>query len=302
MTARSASARAPGDRPVSPLRRLRRRRTVCSRASAGIRVAGIWTSAPVAGLNRGAHHRQPRWTATSLATPAISQRVAGGDAMTDKHILHMLTPLKHMSPFDVNMALDAGYDAAIAYHECDARGGGWAGAGRDLLASAQDRRADGHVHRRQECDPRSRHAGRRQEGAGAAVRHLVLRRSGRIVHHRGGHGGVRREDAASTRRTAISRACRSRSSARPAWSASPPRSSPPAKAPTSPSSATTASNASSDAAREIKARFEVDVHAADGSDDAKKAEILATPRLRSAPAARACASCRARSSRRRSVC
>jgi methylene-tetrahydromethanopterin dehydrogenase len=27
----------------------------------------------------------------------------------------MLTPLKHMSPFDVNMALDAGYDAAIAY-------------------------------------------------------------------------------------------------------------------------------------------------------------------------------------------
>ena len=35
--------------------------------------------------------------------------------MTDTHILHMLTPLKHMSPFDVNMALDAGYDAAIAY-------------------------------------------------------------------------------------------------------------------------------------------------------------------------------------------
>src|SRR5580704_19230387 len=27
----------------------------------------------------------------------------------------MLTPLKHMSPFDVNMALDAGYDAALAY-------------------------------------------------------------------------------------------------------------------------------------------------------------------------------------------
>lgn len=35
--------------------------------------------------------------------------------MTDKHILHMMTPLKHMSPFDVNMALDAGYDAAIPY-------------------------------------------------------------------------------------------------------------------------------------------------------------------------------------------
>jgi len=30
-------------------------------------------------------------------------------------ILHMITPLKHMSPFDVNMALDAGYDDAIPY-------------------------------------------------------------------------------------------------------------------------------------------------------------------------------------------
>jgi methylene-tetrahydromethanopterin dehydrogenase len=30
-------------------------------------------------------------------------------------ILHMITPLKHMSPFDVNMALDAGYDATIPY-------------------------------------------------------------------------------------------------------------------------------------------------------------------------------------------
>jgi methylene-tetrahydromethanopterin dehydrogenase len=35
--------------------------------------------------------------------------------VTEKHILHMLTPLKHMSPFDVNMALDAGYDAVLPY-------------------------------------------------------------------------------------------------------------------------------------------------------------------------------------------
>lgn len=35
--------------------------------------------------------------------------------MADKTILHMLTPLKHMSPFDVNMALDAGYDAVTPY-------------------------------------------------------------------------------------------------------------------------------------------------------------------------------------------
>jgi methylene-tetrahydromethanopterin dehydrogenase len=35
--------------------------------------------------------------------------------VADKNILHMLTPLKHMSPFDVNMALDAGYDAVVTY-------------------------------------------------------------------------------------------------------------------------------------------------------------------------------------------
>ena len=32
-----------------------------------------------------------------------------------KNILHMLSPLKHMSPFDVNMAIDAGFDAVIPY-------------------------------------------------------------------------------------------------------------------------------------------------------------------------------------------
>jgi methylene-tetrahydromethanopterin dehydrogenase len=35
--------------------------------------------------------------------------------MADKHILHLITPLKHASPFDVNMALDAGYDAVLPY-------------------------------------------------------------------------------------------------------------------------------------------------------------------------------------------
>jgi len=32
-----------------------------------------------------------------------------------KTILHMITPLAHMSPFDVNMAIDAGYDATASY-------------------------------------------------------------------------------------------------------------------------------------------------------------------------------------------
>lgn len=37
--------------------------------------------------------------------------------MAEKRILHMLSPLKHVSPFDVNMALDAGYDAVLPYSD-----------------------------------------------------------------------------------------------------------------------------------------------------------------------------------------
>ncbi|UIJ72275.1 NAD(P)-dependent methylenetetrahydromethanopterin dehydrogenase [Aurantimonas sp. HBX-1] len=39
--------------------------------------------------------------------------------MADKNILHMLTPHKHVSPFDVNMALDAGYDAVVPYERVE---------------------------------------------------------------------------------------------------------------------------------------------------------------------------------------
>ncbi len=35
--------------------------------------------------------------------------------MADKQILHMLSPLRQVSPFDVNMAVDAGYDAVVPY-------------------------------------------------------------------------------------------------------------------------------------------------------------------------------------------
>ena len=41
--------------------------------------------------------------------------------MASKSILHMITPLKHMSPFDVNMALDAGFDAVLPYTNVDAK-------------------------------------------------------------------------------------------------------------------------------------------------------------------------------------
>jgi methylene-tetrahydromethanopterin dehydrogenase len=35
--------------------------------------------------------------------------------MEHRYILHFLTPARHASPFDVNMALDAGYDAVLPY-------------------------------------------------------------------------------------------------------------------------------------------------------------------------------------------
>ena len=57
------------------------------------------------GINHGAR----------IATIHRAARRRTGTSLMAKLILHMLSPLKHMSPFDVNMALDAGYDAVIPY-------------------------------------------------------------------------------------------------------------------------------------------------------------------------------------------
>jgi methylene-tetrahydromethanopterin dehydrogenase len=35
--------------------------------------------------------------------------------MAEKQNMHLLSPLRHVSPFDVNMALDAGFDAVVPY-------------------------------------------------------------------------------------------------------------------------------------------------------------------------------------------
>ena len=39
--------------------------------------------------------------------------------MDRRYILHMFTPGKQMSPFDVNMAADAGYEIIVPYCEVD---------------------------------------------------------------------------------------------------------------------------------------------------------------------------------------
>ncbi|MDH5591695.1 MAG: methylenetetrahydromethanopterin dehydrogenase, partial [Gammaproteobacteria bacterium] len=35
--------------------------------------------------------------------------------MSKRTIFHMLNPMKHNSPFDINMAVDAGYEVVIPY-------------------------------------------------------------------------------------------------------------------------------------------------------------------------------------------
>src|SRR5258706_4078854 len=106
------SGRAHGDRRDLRFRRRRQRPTAWPASRGGILAAKAWTSAcaraSITGLKSLSNQR-------ARAPNRIRQRAAGEQIVADKHILHMLTPLKHMSPFDVNMALDAGYDAAIAY-------------------------------------------------------------------------------------------------------------------------------------------------------------------------------------------
>src|ERR1700729_2766386 len=97
-------ARAPGGRPVSHLRP-----TPTMRNSS--------LGAPAPNPNRGWRSKSATLgiTAPKSARKKTSQfddRLGGTMA---KNILHMMTPLAHMSPFDVNMALDAGYDATASY-------------------------------------------------------------------------------------------------------------------------------------------------------------------------------------------
>jgi Methylene-tetrahydromethanopterin dehydrogenase, N-terminal. len=68
--------------------------------------------------------------------------------MAAKSILHMLSTLKHMSPFDVNMAIDAGFDVAIPYTNVAGRRGDGAGGGRHVLPRALGRPAHRNFLRR----------------------------------------------------------------------------------------------------------------------------------------------------------
>ena len=59
--------------------------------------------------------------------------------MERPYILHMFTPGRQMSPFDVNMAADAGYQIIVPYCEVGLDGIAGADAGHDLLARPEGR-------------------------------------------------------------------------------------------------------------------------------------------------------------------
>src|SRR5204862_5635366 len=105
--ARMASGRVPGDRPGSRSLHRRPRPIVWWSSRADTRATRVWTSACARGSIAAPKSRHTHTTS--------DRRARGEDVMADKNILHMVTPLKHMSPFDVNMAVDAGYDAVIPY-------------------------------------------------------------------------------------------------------------------------------------------------------------------------------------------
>ena len=115
--------------------------------------------------------------------------------MAEPYILHMISPMKHVSPFDVNMALDAGFDHVIPYPHVEVaevralvqdamfsrppklalRTGFFIGGKNAVLALAMLKSGEG--------------------GDVPALRAVALRRPGRLLHHRRRDGRLRRARA-----------------------------------------------------------------------------------------------------------
>lgn len=194
--------------------------------------------------------------------------------MTDKHILHMLTPLKHMSPFDVNMALDAGYDAAVAYTNVTLDEVG--GLVQDAIFSRPPKTGV-----RTGLFIGGKNAVLALDMLSAAQKALVPPFGISFFADPAGSFTTAAAMVACVEKTLLEKKKRSLKGLKLAVFG--------ATGVVGFSSAVIAAlegadvtlvghdgaKRVSDAAREIKGRFQVDVRAADGSDDAKKAEILA---------------------------
>jgi methylene-tetrahydromethanopterin dehydrogenase len=194
--------------------------------------------------------------------------------MTDKHILHMLTPLKHMSPFDVNMALDAGYDAAIAYTNVALEEVG--GLVQDAIFSRPPKTGV-----RTGMFIGGKNAILALDMLSAAKKALVPPFGISFFADPAGSFTTAAAMVACVEKTLVAKKKRNLKGLKTAVFG--------ATGVVGFSSAVIAAlegaeitlvghdgvKRVSDAAREIKTRFQVDVHVADGSDDAKKAAILA---------------------------
>ena len=133
-----------------------------------------------------------------------------------KNILHMITPgSRNTSPFDVNMALDAGYDATASYTNVSPDE--VTGLVQDAMFSRSPRDAT-----RTGVFIGGKDALVALDMLDAAstlletVRNFAVRRPGRLVHHRRRDDRRRREDAQREEEPDASRAPPCRCSARPA--------------------------------------------------------------------------------------
>ncbi len=194
--------------------------------------------------------------------------------MTDKHILHMLTPLKHMSPFDGNMALDAGYDAVLAYSNVTLEEVG--GLVQDAIFSRPPK-----IGVRTGMFFGGKNAILALDMLSAAKKALVPPFGISFFADPAGSFTTAAAMVACVEKLLIDRKKRNLKGLRIAIFG--------ATGVVGFSSAVIAAleganvtlvghdgiKRVSDAAREIKARFQIDVQVADGSDDAKKTEILA---------------------------
>src|SRR4249919_3792287 len=194
--------------------------------------------------------------------------------MADKNILHMVTPLKHISPFDVNMAVDAGYDVVFPY--TDVKLEEISGLVQDAIFSRRPK-----IGARTAMFIGGRNAALALDMLSRAKKALVPPFGISFFADPSGSFTTAAAMVACVEKSLLDKKKRSLKDLKLAAFG--------ATGVVGFSSAVIAALEGADvtlvgydgtkrvseAAREIKARFQVDVHVADGSDDTKKAEILA---------------------------
>jgi len=150
----AAYGRAPGSDWICDLRRAGRRPKPRLQRLSGARDGIEAESIEIArGCNRGAQ-LHPVYAIAGRAVRGLSGPLGPipicaikVDFEEHRYILHFLTPARHASPFDVNMALDAGFDSVMPYTQVTIDDVAPADAGRDLLARPERSQTDRHLHR-----------------------------------------------------------------------------------------------------------------------------------------------------------